>query len=184
MYMIVGQAATTEYTLFGINHSGTKTNWFRNSAGGVPAGWTFDGLFYGVESDAAALGDYVLYSAPTTAGNNPTPLTPGRNASTLAQVFKAPPFAYAGAPANANAAASPSWVDVEVSQINGVVTLRMNKVVIFSYTNATPYTSGNIMLGYTDAYDSIGSPFAGWYLTTCGWCNFRRRRGRRSRDCG
>ncbi|OQB94411.1 MAG: hypothetical protein BWX84_00193 [Verrucomicrobia bacterium ADurb.Bin118] len=161
MYMIVGQAATTEYTLFGINHSGTKTNWFRNSAGGVPAGWTFDGLFYGVESDAAALGDYVLYSAPTTAGNNPTPLTPGRNASTLAQVFKAPPFAYAGAPANANAAASPSWVDVEVSQINGVVTLRMNKVVIFSYTNATPYTSGNIMLGYTDAYDSIGSPFAG-----------------------
>ncbi|HPY29294.1 MAG TPA: Calx-beta domain-containing protein [Verrucomicrobiota bacterium] len=161
MYMIVGQAATTEYTLFGINHSGTKTNWFRNSAGGVPAGWTFDGLFYGVESDAAALGDYVLYSAPTTAGNNPTPLTPGRNASTLAQVFKAPPFAYAGAPANGNAPESPSWVDVEVSQINGVVTLRMNKVVIFSYTNATPYTSGNIMLGYTDAYDSIGSPFAG-----------------------
>lgn len=161
MYMVVGQAATTEYTLFGINHSGTKTNWFRNSAGGVPAGWTFDGLFYGVESDAAALGDYVLYSSPTTTGNNPTPLTPGRNASTLTQVFKAPPFAFAGAPSNPNASSSPGWVDVEVSQIGGVVTLRMNKVVVFSYTNTTPYTSGNIMLGYTDAYDSIGSAFAG-----------------------
>lgn len=160
MYMIVGTVATTEYSLFGINHSGTKTNWFRNSAGGVPAGWTFDGLFYGVETDAAALGDYVLYSSPTTAGNNPTALTPGRNASTLTQVFKAPPFRYAGAPSNPNFSLEPSWVDVEVSQVGQLVTLKMNNIVIMSYTNATPYTSGNVMLGFVDAYDSIGTDVA------------------------
>lgn len=160
MYMIVGTAATTEYSLFGINHSGTKTNWFRNSAGGVPAGWTFDGLFYGVETDAAALGDYVLYSSPTTTGNNPTALTPGRNASTLTQVFKAPPFRYAGAPSNPNFSLEPSWVDVEVSQVGQLVTLKMNNVVIMTYTNATPYTSGNVMLGFVDAYDSIGTDVA------------------------
>lgn len=160
MYMIVGTAATTEYSLFGINHSGTKTNWFRNSAGGVPAGWTFDGLFYGVETDAAALGDYVLYSSPTTAGNNPTALTPGRNASTLTQVFKAPPFRYAGAPSNPNFSLEPSWVDVEVSQVGQLVTLKMNNIVILSYTNTTPHTSGNVMLGFVDAYDSIGTDVA------------------------
>lgn len=162
MYMIVGNGvSTTEYALFGINHSGTKTNWFRNSSGGVFGG-SFDGLFYGVESDAAALGDYVLYSSPTTAGNNPTPQGAGRNASTLTQIFKSPPFFGAGgAPSNPESNAEASWVDVEVSQIGGVVTLKMNQVVIFTTTNATAYTSGNIMLGYTDAYDSIGPAASG-----------------------
>lgn len=162
MFMIVGNGvSTTEYALFGINHSGTKTNWFRNSSGGV-AGGSFDGLFYGIESDAAALGDYVLYSSPTTANNNPTAQGAGRNASTLTQVFKSPPFFGAGgAPSNPETSGEPSWVDVEVSQIGGVVTLKMNRVTIFSNTNATAYTSGNIMFGYTDAYDSIGPAASG-----------------------
>lgn len=162
MFLIVNSiSGTTEYAMFGINHSGTKTNWFRNSGDGVPAGWVFDGLFYGVETDAAALGDYVLYSAPTTAGNNPTALTPGRNASTLTGVFKAPPFAYAGAPANPAFSFTPSWVDVEISQINNAVTLKIDNTVILTYTNTTPYTGGNIMLGMNDGWDSIGNGGAG-----------------------
>ncbi len=161
MYLIVGAgASTTEYALFGINHSGTKTNWFRNSAGGVPSG-SFDGLFYGIESDGAALGDYVLYSSPTTTGNNPTALTPGRNASTLTQVFKTPPFFAGGAPSNPEYNSQASWADVEISTIGGVVTLKINQTTIFSYTNTTTYTSGNIMLGYTDAYDSVGPAASG-----------------------
>lgn len=161
MYLIQNSGvATTEYALFGINHSGTKTNWHRNNPGGVP-GPSFDGLFYSVEADGAALGDYVLYSSPATAGNNPTALTPGRNASTLTQVFKTPPWtpgaAAGGAPANLPFSTTPCWADVEVSQIGNVVTLKINNTVIFAYTNTTAYTSGNIMLGYTDAYDSIGS---------------------------
>jgi len=77
MFLIENSAsATTEYALFGINHSDTKTNWFRNSTttfnGVDSAGWSFDGVFYDVESDGSALGDYVGYSSPPTAGMNPT----------------------------------------------------------------------------------------------------------------
>lgn len=156
MYLMVGDAAsTTEYALFGINHSGNKTNWFRNSTGGVPAGATFDGLFYGVEADGAALGDYAIYSAPTTAGNNPTALTAGVNASTLTNTFKVPPFGFGGAPGNIETSTTASWADVEISQIGTLVSLRINNTLIMRYTNATVFTNGNIMLGYCDAYDSV-----------------------------
>ena len=164
MYLIIPTTATTEYALFGINHSGNQTNWFRNSTGGFtgvsPMGWTFDGLFYGVETDAGALGDYALYSAPTTAGNNPTSLN-SRNASTLTSVLKAPPYALAGAPSNLSSSSTPSWADVEISQVGDLVTLKINRTVIFSYTNTTAFASGNVMLGHSDAYDSIGASDGG-----------------------
>jgi hypothetical protein len=160
MYLITPSTAVTEYALFGINHSGTRTNWFRNSPGGVPAGWVFDGLFYGVETDAAALGDYVLYSGAATPSTNPPALVT-RNASTLTGTFKVPPYSYAGAPANTSMSGTPSWADVEISQVGNLVTLKINNTVILSYTNTTQFTSGNIMLGTCDAYDSIGGPDGG-----------------------
>ena len=49
------------------------------------------------------------------------------------------------------------WADVEIGQINNVITWKINQTVIFAYTNTTAYTNGTIMLGYCDAYDSIGS---------------------------
>jgi hypothetical protein len=161
MFLILGNGSlTTEYAVMGVNHSGTKTNWFRNSAGGVPAGWTFDGLFFGVESDAGALGDYVLYSSPNT-NNNPTALTPGVNASSLTGTFKVPPYAAAGAPANLLGSTTPSWVQAEVSYIGNSVTLRLNNTTILSYPNTNAYKSGNIMIGYVDGFDSIGPADAG-----------------------
>ncbi len=143
-----------EHALFGINHSGTKTNWFRQSAGGTLDGWTFDGLFFGVEADAAAYDDYGLYSAPTTA-NNPTKLKVVTAASQT-KVFKAPPFAWAGAPSNDAGTGTPCWVDVEITQIGNVVTLTMNRIPIMSYENTTPFTSGSLMLGMCDPWDSVG----------------------------
>lgn len=150
-------AVSTEYVLFGLNHSGTLTNWFRNSPGGVPAGWSFDGVFYGIEADGAGLGDYANYSSPTTAGNNPTALTAGRSATTLTNEFKVPPFAAPGVPANNLSLASPTpiWADVELSQIGKIITLKVNNTTIMSYSNATPYAAGNVMIGYDDAYDSV-----------------------------
>lgn len=156
LHVVVPNTVSTEYVLFGINHSGNKTNWFRNSPGGVPAGWTFDGVFYGIEADGAGLGDYANYSAPTTAGNNPTALGDGRAATTLTEVFKSPPWSVPGTPANNLSFGTPIWADVEVSQVGNQITLKVNNTTIFSYVNATPFTSGNIMLGYNDAYDSIG----------------------------
>ena len=159
--VIVPNTVSTEYVLLGLNHSGTKTNWFRNSPGGVPAGWTFDGVFYGLEADGAGLGDYVNYSSPTTAANNPTALTAGRVATTLSDVFRTPPlgpWGVSGVPGNNTSLLSPTpvWADVELSQIGNIITWRINNTTIFSYSNATPYTSGNVMVGYDDAFDSIG----------------------------
>ena len=171
MYLIENDAAsTTEYALFGLNHSGTKTNWFRNSTAGFngvdPGGWSFDGVFYDVESDGSGLGDYVGYSSPTTANNNPTaipagPANPGQNASALTGVFKTPPWTPGagggGAAANVYGSSTPIWADVELRQVNGVIYWSINHTLIFAYTNTTSYQSGNIMLGYEDGYDSIGS---------------------------
>src|SRR5205823_11356689 len=47
----------------------------------------------------------------------------------------------------------------EVSQIGTNITLKINNTVIFTYTNTTTpgsYTNGTIMIGYEDAFDSIG----------------------------
>jgi hypothetical protein len=156
--VVVPNAVSTEYVLFGINHAGTKTNWFRSSPGGVPTGWTFDGVFFGVEADGAGLGDYVNYSSPTTTNNNPTALTVGQWATNFFDVFKTPPYSVLGAPGNNTSLASPTpiWADVEVSQIGKIITLKINNTTILSYSNTTPYASGNIMVGYDDAFDSIG----------------------------
>lgn len=162
--VVVPNASLTEYVLFGINHSGTKTNWFRSDAGGVPAGWTFDGIFYSIEADGISLiagnqagGDYINYSSPTT-NNNPTALSAGRRANTLTNEFKVPPNSVPGMPGNnlSLAAATPIWADVELSQIGKILTLKVNNTHIFSYSNATAYASGNVMLGYCDPFASIG----------------------------
>jgi hypothetical protein len=151
---MVSGSSSTEYALFGINHSGTMTNWWRS--GGVPAGWTFDGIFYTVETDAQAAPNFVNYSSPTTAGNNPTALTAGTNSVGFTDAFKSPPYAVAGSPAMNIVSNTPVWSDVELSKIGNIITLRINSTKILSYSNSTPYTAGNIMLGYEDAFDSIG----------------------------
>lgn len=146
--------SATEYALFGLNHSGTKTNWWRS--GGTPAGSTFDGYFAAVETDGGAIPGYAIYSSPATA-NNPTAVTTATN-SAFATYFKTPPYAFAGSPAynRTNTVPGPAWADVELAKIGNAVTLTINKKLIASYNNATNYTSGRIMLGYLDAFDSIG----------------------------
>ena len=157
--------STTEYALFGLNHDGMHTNWFRNSTTtftGVDAtGWNFDGVFYDAESDGADLGQYVAYSSPTTTSINPTALVPGVAAEALTGVFKSPPWTPGniggGACANLNGSTTPIWADVELRQVNNVLSWYINHALIFAYTNTTAYTNGNVMLGYEDGYDSIGS---------------------------
>jgi hypothetical protein len=154
---------TTEYALFGVNHSGTKTNWFRGSTVGYtgvnPTAWDFDGIFYVAEADASGTDDYLGYSSPTGADHNPTPIAPGVGATALKSVFRSPPWAFGGvgggSPSSLYGTGTNIWADVEIAQINGVIYWSINHTLIFAYTNSTPYTSGNIMLGYLDAYDSI-----------------------------
>lgn len=161
MYLMQNASAgTTEHATFGINHDATHTNWFSNAAAGVPAGWTYDGIWAAVIADASDLGDYLLFSAPY-AGSSPGPTTLAeRSASTLEDVFHQPPWTPgggAGSPGNTPSSATPSWAQVELRQENGVVTLSINATNILTVTNATGFTHGNIMLGYDDSFNSIGS---------------------------
>jgi hypothetical protein len=154
--VVVPNSVATEYVLFGINHSGAKTNWFRNSPGGITNSPSFDGIFCCIEADGAGLGDYSAFSSPTT-NAGPTTLAT-RSATTLTNEFKSPPNSVLGVPGNNLSLASPTplWADVELNQIGKIVTLRVNNTTIFSYSNATPYSAGDIMIGYDDAYDSVG----------------------------
>jgi len=75
-----------------------------------------------------------------------------------------------GMPANATPVAydASTWSDVEIKQLNNIVTLSINHTVIFTYTNATIWTNGYLMLGYADPYGgaggaSIGAQDAGVY---------------------
>lgn len=169
MYVVQnGSSGTTEYAMLGINHSGNATNWFRNSGTGVPAGLaSYDGIWAYIEADGAALGDYVLNTGPAQGTLNDPTVLASRSASTLTGVFHQPPFTSgsgAGAPGNTLTSLTPSWCDVEMSQIGKVVTLKINNTVIMSTTVTNAYTSGNVMLGYDDAYDSIGGGGGGYVI--------------------
>lgn len=175
MFLFCGNAATSEHSTFGINHSGNKTNWFRASNYGY-TNWTdYDGLFAAIQADGSGgtvAGDFMLYTAPRRTNSNivlPTSRAI-RNASTLTEVFKNPPYSsmggsVGGVPANLAYPMDPqarTWADVELSQIikfgQPVITLRVNHTVIYQYTNTQASsliaTNGTIMLGYCDAYDS------------------------------
>ncbi len=158
MFLSVPQPSTvaTEYALAGINHSGTKTNWWRS--GGVPAGSTFDGVFFTLETDNQSTPNYANYSSPTTTALTPT-LLGSNTAASAASAFKSPPWVAANTPGNINnpagVFATPIWADVEISKSGDLITLTINHTKIYTYSNATAFTSGNIMVGYQDAFDSI-----------------------------
>lgn len=169
MYLMQnGSAGTTENAIFGINHTGTRTNWYTDVTGAIPNGWEFDGIWASVVADASSLPgdprarDYQLFSAPgvtLTDVYGPT-LLAGRESPTLANVFHQPPWTSgggAGSPGNVATSQTPSWAQVELSQSNGIVTLTINSTNILTFTNTAGISAGNIMLGYVDAYNSIGT---------------------------
>lgn len=187
MFLVENSAGTAqskvENALFGINHDGLHTNWFRNPVTGtsLPASPTpSDGIFFDVGADGNGGGgapyDFAAWSGPTwTNGVNvigPTNFM-ARAASTTTQIFKRPPFdsgtAAGGDPANTVVNTTPTWTEVEVSQVETVhgnlITWKINNTVILSFTNNLPntmnVTNGTIMLGYVDPWDDLGNGSAG-----------------------
>lgn len=187
MFLVENSAGSAqskvEDVLFGINHDGLHTNWFRNAVTGtsLPGSPTpSDGLFFDVGADGSGGGgapyDFAAWSGPTyTNGVNvigPTNFL-DRPASSTTQIFKRPPFdsgtAAGGDPANTVVNASPTWTQVEVSQVqtlNGnLITWKMNNTVILAYTNNAPntigVTNGTVMLGYVDPWDDLGNSSPG-----------------------
>ncbi len=66
-------------------------------------------------------------------------------------VFPQPKFETAGAPGK-------RWVEMEISQVDGVITWKADGKVLVQVTNPTSYTAGDIMIGYMDIFTSIADP--------------------------
>jgi hypothetical protein len=187
MFLVENSSGTdqskVEYSLFGINHDGNETNWIRNQVTGTSllgSPTPSDGLFFNVGADGNGSGgaqnDFAAWSAPTYTNTvnviGPTNLL-SRAATTTRQIFKRPPFdsgtALGGDPANTVVNPTPTWTEVEVSQVQTVlgnlITWKMNNTVILSYYNtntpASSATSGTVMLGYCDPWDDIGNSTPG-----------------------
>ena len=161
---------TTEGPVFGINHSGIATNWWASS---VVSGWgdsatnvwESDGIWYWISPDGGAgAGDFLEYTGvggklPNTGWNQLATKT----RSSFANAFKTNVFssnAGPGLPANnsiVNGNDAHNWADVEIKQLNNIVTLAINKTTVFVYTNTTSFTNGTLMLGYDDPFSSVGA---------------------------
>lgn len=162
MYLLMnGGAGTTEHALVGINHSGTKANWVRQSAGAIvnPA-VDNDGVYAALVADGSLVNGlgHVIYRGDGAA--NPALQVANVDPIDLTEFFKSPPYlgttGLSGSPANTSGSDTKNWVDVELKQVGTTVTLSINKTPILTYANTSAFTSGNIMLGYNDQFDSIG----------------------------
>jgi hypothetical protein len=177
-----------ENVLFGINHDGNHTNWFRNAVTGtsLPESPTeSDGLFFDIGADGNGGGgapyDFAAWSGPSWT-NTVNVVGPTNFLAVLAsntrQIFKRPPFdsgtSFGGDPANTpivGGFASPTWMEVEISQQetpNGnLISYKINNTVIMSYFNTsvthvkTNDVSGTIMIGYCDPWDDVANGSAG-----------------------
>lgn len=157
--------SSTEHLLFGINHSGNITN--RISL--APS----DGLFFAIGADgnvsasATTLRDYSVFrggtngspvlmtSANTTFGPAPSL---GANFDNLDTGISAlfPPKTIPGFGTSLAGSPGLGWVSVEVRQVNNLITCLLNGVAFAQYANTFAYTNGSIMIGYDDAFPSIG----------------------------
>jgi hypothetical protein len=163
VWMQPGFFATTEHALFGINHSGVVTNQIgKGGSDGLLFGMDGDG---GASSTASTLRDFVVLQGR---GAN-TPFLMLTNNSTfgpaplLGDRFDNGDPGFTGlfpsTPANgSNPAGSPCyrWVTGEVRQDGSLITWLLDDTIVAQYPNNTAYTSGNILLGYNDTFNSIG----------------------------
>jgi photosystem II stability/assembly factor-like uncharacterized protein len=162
-------STATEHALFGINHSGAVTN----RTGLAPS----DGLFFGMAADggvaatATTVRDFAVYrgggeSAPILMLTNNTqfgptpPLGPRFDNSDagLADLF--PAKTITGWASTAAGSAGLGWVRVEVRQVQQLITWLLNGVAVAQYTNHFAYPNGNILIGYQDAFNSIGDQYS------------------------
>lgn len=175
-----GSFNNEEGALFGINHNGIETNWFAGGAFAVGAPTTFaaDGIFFWV-SDSGGRFDNSFTPYEGFVGNGSPATNTGwafigsLGTAPFANVFKTNVFTSPistfvspfdsgwteggpGLAANGSASyglSQSSWSDVEIKQLNGVVTMSIDKTPIFVYTNISIFTSGLVMLGYEDPYN-------------------------------
>ena len=149
--------ARGEDLLAGINHSGTQTNWIKESFGVERYG---DGQYVTMNSYPQAGVDTVQLFGAETSTNEPIILD-AKVIESVTAVLNNPPYGEPGGLAGAISCStnSPSktWVDCELSQVGGVVTFRINGWPALTYTNTSEFTNGYVMIGYMDRFDSTST---------------------------
>jgi hexosaminidase len=163
LWMNYGKVSSTEHVLFGINHSGLFTNQITIEGS--------DGMFFAVDGDggasatSASARDYSVLQAGgpslapvllTTANTSFTGLL-GVNFDNADNGFKTNfPIENVNGFATVVGSCGMRWVNVQVMQKDSIITWMLNSNTVAQYTNITPYTAGDIMIGYNDTFASIG----------------------------
>ena len=160
-------SVSTESALFGINHSGNVTNRIGHS--------TSDGLFFSMNAEggsgagSTSMRDFSVFHgggngvAPVLMLTNnttfgPTPLlAPQFDNSNPGFVNLFPAKTITGWATNVGVGTPGNgWVQVEVRQVNNLITWLLNGAAVAQYTNTYVYTNGSILIGYNDNFSSIG----------------------------
>lgn len=184
-----------EGPLFGINNSGTQTNWWAGSGffnGNSQTNFGSDGIWYWASDNGGNYLDTASYleftglggALPNTGWTNLARAVSGTFATTFkSNVFtcyssaNVPPYQtgwaeggpglVANGPPSLVGSNPNSWSDVEIKQVGRVVSLWIDKTRIFNYTNpaTSTFTNGQIMLGYEDPYDGAETPDTAVYFS-------------------
>lgn len=156
-----GGEGSTEFSFFGLNFLGDKMSW--------PFSLDSDGLAFAATGEGGAAGDYRTFEGVTgqamarktgTAGGfldhdgaggpeDENFLLPKDHP--LQVMFPTPPYESEGSPGK-------HWVEVEVRQENNEIVWSINGYEMSRRPNSSPWTGGNIMLGYMDVFASICIP--------------------------
>ncbi|HVV01144.1 MAG TPA: Calx-beta domain-containing protein, partial [Verrucomicrobiae bacterium] len=156
-----GDGGSTEFTSFGIDHTGTEVNWPGASQNG-------DGDWFSVDADGGASLDFRAFVGNSGPGPNLELLgtdafldrdndgTPEQNdADTGFTPFE---LMYPAPPGQTTGAIGKQWVQVEVRQQNNIISWLINGYLIAQHPNdfgaGYGFTSGNIMLGHQDPYNA------------------------------
>ena len=140
-----GGTGSTEHASAGIYHSLPQVNWPNNPSS--------DGYWFLVSGEGGALDDYQVWRDATLLSVAESGLVAGSRDSSNAfyQVtFPTPPFETSGAPGK-------QWVEAEIRREGNQVQWWLDGVLIAGRTDAT-YSSGNIMIGYMDLFNSLAIP--------------------------
>ena len=166
-----GGTGSTEFSIFGINFSGTLANWSPPAAA-VSAVPSSDGILFGVTGEAGAARDYRSYEGDPA--GPPLEFTAASGGfidrdgdgtveqeavSTTAADFPLD-IIYSRPPQETRGVPGKKWVQVEVRQREGVITWIMDGYVIAEKPGEGLWTSGNIMIGTMDNFNSIANPRA------------------------
>lgn len=152
-FNVTGTVATTEFGVFGLNHTSTVAQVPTSTSGTIPSlGPSPNGIDYAMTGDAGSSRDVRVYIS----GTERTGASGGyaRN-NLLVQEEQAAPYNFAYQPFLTSTTAMPAnqWLRVAVTAYSGTAILQVNGQT-WARTTATTGT-GTIMLGYMDIFSSV-----------------------------